>query len=113
VKKEIVWQYTGENSGRPTWTFFTSFVSNAQRLPNGNTLIDEGMNGRIFQITPDGTIVWEYVTPYVSKGSMDGMPFSSSLTYRAQAVPYNWVPEGTPHAEKPVKELDVTTFRVP
>jgi hypothetical protein len=89
VKKEIVWQYTGENSGRPTWTFFTSFVSNAQRLPNGNTLIDEGMNGRIFQITPDGTIVWEYVTPYVSKGSMDGKPFNSSLTYRAQAVPYD------------------------
>jgi len=113
VKKEIVWQYTGENSGRPTWTFFTSFVSNAQRLPNGNTLIDEGMNGRIFQITPAGTIVWEYVTPYVSKGSMDGKPFNSSLTYRAQAVPYDWVPEGTPHAEKPVKELDVTTFRVP
>jgi hypothetical protein len=113
VKKQIVWQYNGEDSGRPTWTFFTSFVSNAARLPNGNTLIDEGMNGRIFQITPDGTIVWEYVTPYLGHSMVDGKPFASSLTYRVQAVPYNWVPVGTPHAETPVKELDVTKFRVP
>jgi hypothetical protein len=113
VKKQIVWQYTGENSGRPTWTFFTSFVSNAARLPNGNTLIDEGMNGRIFQITPSGDIVWEYVTPYVGRSTVDGKPFDNSLTYRAQPVPYDWVPEGTPHSEKPVKELDVTKFRVP
>jgi Arylsulfotransferase (ASST) len=113
VKKEIVWQYNGESSGRPTWSFFTSFVSNAARLPNGNTLIDEGMNGRIFQITPDGTIVWEYVTPYLGHSMVNGRPFESSLTYRAQAVPYDWVPAGTPHAEVPVKEIDVTKFRVP
>jgi len=113
VKKEIVWQYTGENSGRPTWSFFTSFVSNAQRLPNGNTLIDEGMNGRIFQITPDGDIVWEYVTPYPGKAVVNGKLSENSLTYRAQAVPYDWVPEGTTHAERPVKELVVSSFHVP
>ncbi len=113
VKKVIVWQYTGENSGRPTWSFFTSFVSNAQRLPNGNTLIDEGMNGRIFQITPNGDIVWEYVTPFVGRSTVDGKPFENSLTYRAQAVPYDWVPAGTPRTERAVKELDVTKFRVP
>jgi hypothetical protein len=71
------------------------------------------MNGRIFQITPDGEIVWEYVTPYVGKSMVNGKPFENSLIYRAQAVPYDWVPEGTPHAERPVKELDVTKFRVP
>ena len=64
-KKEIVWQYTGENSGQPPWSFFTSFVGNVTRLPNGNTLIEEGMNGRIFQITPTGDIVWEYLTPFL------------------------------------------------
>ncbi len=113
VKKQIVWQYTGESSGRPTWSFFTSFVSNAARLPNGNTLITEGMNGRIFQITPDGTIVWEYVTPYVGHSVVDGKQFESSLIYRAQPVPYNWIPPDAPHAEKAVKEIDVTKFRVP
>jgi hypothetical protein len=113
VKNEIVWQYAGDDSGRPVWTFFSSFVSSASRLPNGNTLIDEGMNGRIFQITPHGDIVWEYVTPYLGRSTAGGKPFENSLTYRAQPVPYDWVPEGTPHAEKPVKEIDVTKFRVP
>jgi hypothetical protein len=64
VTKHIVWQYTAEDSGRPPWTFFSSFVSNAQRLPNGNTLITEGMHGRIFQVTPSGQVAWEYLTPY-------------------------------------------------
>ena len=105
VKKEIVWQYTGENSGRPVWSFFSSFVSSAQRLPNGNTLIDEGMTGRFFQITQTGGIVWEYVTPYRSQTGW-------SLIYRAQAVPYDWIPAGTPHGEIPVKEIDITNFRV-
>jgi len=102
VKKEIVWQYTAENSGRPGWTFYSSFISSARRLPNGNTLIDEGMNGRFFQITPAGKIVWEYVSPYFANspvGSTAQTPVLSNWVYRAQPVPYDWVPEGTPHSE--------------
>jgi hypothetical protein len=113
VTKNIVWQYTGAASGRPVWSFFSSFLSSAQRLPNGNTLIDEGMDGRIFQVTPQGDIVWEYVTPYQGKSVVAGKPYIDNLIYRARAVPYDWVPEGTPHSETPVAEVDVTTFRVP
>jgi Arylsulfotransferase (ASST) len=113
VKKEIVWEYTGADSGRPVWSFFSSFVSSAQRLPNGNTLIDEGMDGRFFQITRDGDIVWEYVVPYAGKREVGGKAFLDELVFRAQAVPYDWVPEGTPHSEKPVAEIDVTQFHVP
>jgi hypothetical protein len=113
VTKEIVWQYSGSSSGRPVWSFFSSFVSSARRLPNGNTLIDEGMNGRIFQITREGDIVWEYVTPFQGKSTVNGRPFLNGLIYRAQPVPYDWVPEGTPHSEIPVAEIDITKFRVP
>jgi hypothetical protein len=113
VKKQIVWQYTGENSGRPVWSFFSSFVSSVQRLPNGNTLIDEGITGRFFQVTPEGDIVWEYVTPYRNEGAVAGKPFASSLTYRVQAVPYDWVPDGVPRMETAIREVDPTTFRVP
>jgi hypothetical protein len=81
--KLVVRQYRGANSGRPVWSFFSSFVSNAQRLPNGNTLIDEGMDGRFFQITPDGDIVWEYVPPYTGKKQIGGKPFVVSLVFRA------------------------------
>ena len=43
--------------------FFSAILSSAQRLPNGNTLICEGINGRFFEITPNEDIVWEYISP--------------------------------------------------
>jgi hypothetical protein len=111
---QIVWQYTGENSARPVWSFFSSFISSARRLPNGNTLIDEGMNGRFFQVTPTGTIVWEYLNPYFNTpaASSDNQQINA-LVYRAIPIPYNWVPEGTPHQEDSVIAVDITTYHVP
>ncbi len=58
--KEIVWTY---QERRPI-DFFSPRISNAQRLPNGNTLICEGSFGRLFEVTRDGEVVWEYVNPY-------------------------------------------------
>ena len=43
---------------------FTPRMGNAQRLPNGNTLINEASFGRFFGVTPQGETVWEYVNPY-------------------------------------------------
>ena len=57
----IVWEYEGS----PRFSFFTHFTGGAQRLPNGNTLISEGQPGRIFEVTPSGEIVWEFVSPFV------------------------------------------------
>ena len=56
---------------QPTWIykdppeFYSRNISGAQRLPNGNTLICEGASGRLFEITRDGLIVWEYINPIV------------------------------------------------
>jgi len=36
------------------------FISGAQRLPNGNTLICSGENGRIIEVASDGKIAWRY-----------------------------------------------------
>ena len=43
---------------------YSHYISAAQRLPNGNTLITEGADGRIFEVTPQHELVWEYVSPY-------------------------------------------------
>jgi outer membrane protein assembly factor BamB len=57
---DIVWSY----QGNPSWTFFSPHISGAQRLVSGNTLICEGQWGRIFEVTPGGDIVWEYINPF-------------------------------------------------
>ncbi|MFZ1988571.1 MAG: aryl-sulfate sulfotransferase [Alphaproteobacteria bacterium] len=114
VKKEIVWQYTAVKSGLPGTSFFSTNISSARRLPNGNTLIDEGMNGRIFQVTSDGEIVWEYVSRFSSTqpGPPGSPPSKSIWVYRAEPVPYDWVPRGTPHTENPVTAPDLAAFDV-
>jgi len=57
---DITWEYHGE----PLWSFFTHFTGGAERLPNGNTLICEGYEGRLFEVTPMGEVVWEYISPF-------------------------------------------------
>ena len=53
------WTYVGS----PTSSFFSGEISGAQRLPNGNTLITEGVKGNLFEVTSAGEIVWRYVNP--------------------------------------------------
>ncbi len=51
----LVWVY--DDSHR----LFARFTANCQRLPNGNTLILESMCRRLFEVTPQKQIVWEYI----------------------------------------------------
>lgn len=61
ISKKIVWQYR-DKSG--PMSFFSPFMGGAQRLQNGNTLITEAVFGRVFEVTHDGKIAWEYVNPH-------------------------------------------------
>ena len=56
---EIVWEY----QDRASLNFHSNIISGARRLQNGNTLITEGFFGRMFQVTPEGEVVWEYINP--------------------------------------------------
>jgi len=56
---KIVWQYTDPFPQ----AFFSPYMGGAQRLWNGNTFICESAFGRLFEVTPDGETVWEYVIP--------------------------------------------------
>jgi hypothetical protein len=55
------WEYT---AAKPS-EFFSSHISGAERLPNGNTLICSGEQGRIFEVDSAGQTVWEYLSPYM------------------------------------------------
>jgi hypothetical protein len=43
--------------------FYSGFISGANRLENGNTLICSGLPGIFFEIDSNNSIVWEYVNP--------------------------------------------------
>ena len=57
--EEIEWQFRGD----PALSFFSNGISSAQRLPNGNTFICDGRTGRLFEVTMDGDVVWEFINP--------------------------------------------------
>jgi len=62
--------------------FFSEIMGSHQRLPNGNRLIAETMAGRVFEVSPDGEIVWDYRLPYDDE-------VASLITY-AMRVPLNY-----------------------
>ena len=61
-----IWNYTAANRA----DFFSSEISGAHRLPNGNTLICAGVMGTFFEVTPAGETVWKYVNPVVRGGTL-------------------------------------------
>lgn len=63
--------------------FFSPFMSSAQRLGNGNTLICEGNFGRIFEVTAKGQVVWEYVNPFFVPSALDAQEPPSNRMFRA------------------------------
>jgi hypothetical protein len=64
LTEEIVWEYVGT----PEEPFYSETGGIAQRLPNGNTLITETTQGRVFEVTMQGKIVWEWYHPGLKNG---------------------------------------------
>jgi hypothetical protein len=92
VTLDLVWDYGNYQSEleRRTSRFFSQICSGMQRLPNGNTLICETTSARVFEVTPERDIVWEYVDP-------------GGFTFRAHRYPYDWVPQVGKPTERPVR----------
>lgn len=57
--EEILWEYTGPKGDPLQWP------RDADRLPNGNTLITDSLNQRILELNESGETVWSYKTPLV------------------------------------------------
>lgn len=108
---KVVWQHTPTEAGylEPYHShhFYSPFISSAQRLPNGNTLITEGSGGRLMEVTQDHELVWEYISPYW------GEKFKLNMIYRAYRVPYSWVPQLDKPEEVAIERIDINSFRVP
>ena len=104
--KEPVWQYTASNK----LDFYSSFISGAERLPNGNTLICAGALGEFIEVTPDKEVVWKYLNPFFNEAAPQasragraarnspansgrnrgGSPQSPHIVFRAERYPLDY-----------------------
>ncbi|MEI6647319.1 MAG: DUF1566 domain-containing protein, partial [bacterium] len=84
----------------PTTNFYSSEISGCQRLPNGNTLICEGIKGNLFEVTTAGQIVWRYICPVTSEILSQGSTVPSdparpdqlmNAVFRVYRYPTNYV----------------------
>jgi outer membrane protein assembly factor BamB len=59
---EVEWEYKAQEPA----SFLSRSKGCAQRLANGNTLITSSGQGRAIELTPEGEIVWEFLSPEVT-----------------------------------------------
>ncbi|MFH1690640.1 MAG: arylsulfotransferase family protein [Candidatus Eisenbacteria bacterium] len=78
VADEIVWSYAAEN-------FFSQGTGAQQLLPNDNVLVTESQKGRVFEVTREGRVVWEFWNPSLME---DGETIVRVT--RAFRVPYDY-----------------------
>ena len=62
---EVTWTYEGD----PVHSFFSNYISGAERLWSGSVLVCEGSSGRLFEVTRAGEVVWEWINPFVNHRS--------------------------------------------
>ena len=98
---KIEWEYKAD----PPESFYSALISGAQRLPNGNTLICEGTKGRIFEVTIEGEIVWEYISPFYAYSPHHASLGNNNFIFRA----YRYAPDFEGFNGK---ELDPQKFTV-
>jgi hypothetical protein len=55
---EVAWEY-----GAPY--FFSSVTGSQQPLWNGNVLVASSQGGRVFEVTPEGDVVWQWSPPFL------------------------------------------------
>lgn len=81
------WKYYSKNQGE----FYSPIISGAQRLPNGNTLICSGVQGRFFEVTPSKNIVWTYKNPVINSTRLtDGDAPMNGMVFRCEYYPKNY-----------------------
>ena len=95
--QEVVWSYADPMSS----SFYTPYMGQAQRLPNGNTHITESATGRLFEVTPEGEVVWEFILPWfapypdeAARRTGGGELNSVFQTFRYAAAQLPWLAPG-------------------
>jgi hypothetical protein len=68
----------------PRHQFYSSYISGAERLWSGSVLVCEGSSGRLFEVTRDHDVVWEWINPFKNHRRNGDL---SVTIYRAHRYP--------------------------
>src|SRR5205085_2683663 len=79
---DIVWQYADQS----IFNFFSPYISGAQRLANGNTLICEGCHGRLFDVARVGTVAVDSTHIKIHRSAAGKKGASSVMSSGARAT---------------------------
>jgi hypothetical protein len=67
---------------------YAGFISGAERLSNGNTLVTYGPRGTLYEVDLGGEIVWTYINPVTSQGIIEqGEPLPNGNQANSKANP--------------------------
>ncbi|MFW5919065.1 MAG: aryl-sulfate sulfotransferase [Halanaeroarchaeum sp.] len=86
--ESTVWEYTGPSGSSLQWP------RDADRLPNGNTLVTDSRNNRILEVDASGEVVWQYEDP---DGEVIPLPYEAD---RIGAEERGDVPSGRESADR-------------
>ena len=99
---KIVWKYETKDTN----SFYSAYQSAAQKLPKGNWHITSTTNGHVFEVTPKGEVVWEFVNPIsgdevycVKKDNIPWTQIHRSFRYAADS------PQLKGRSLKPIRKL--------
>ncbi len=73
---EEAWSWT-----EPSFHMFDFWGGDANRLPNGNTLVTNVTRGRLVEVTPSGETVWEMIMKHPAEGIYHEI-------YKCERLPY-------------------------
>ncbi len=96
--EQPIWKYEAPDRK----SFHSDYISGARREPNGNTLICSGANGRFFEVTNDGRIVWEFWDPFLDQAPPPGKRRAGHAIFRITKI----APEHPALAGRDLKPLD-------
>ncbi len=120
---DLAWSYSSPSD------FYSSILSGASRLPNGNTLIDAGVQGTFFEVTVEGETVWKYVNPVTAAGPLRQgepppvaiAPPNPNAVFRIYRYPLDYpafegrdlTPQGLLELPKPTPVITATSTATP
>lgn len=87
VSREETWLYHGTEEA----PFASKDCGASYRLPNGNTLVVESEYGRAFEVTPDKTVVWEFLNPFRTGPDDQFIAYLYDLVRIGPDFPLGWL----------------------